>query len=184
MLRKGQQHVHGSGPSSTPSSWEQVDAPGGGSTGADVPMEPSSGHVMKPTKGDPPRAPTKRSPTTRKSFPRRTPNGTQAPPDAPPAEALPEVPLPPFPSNSAEISLQAYASVEGHGCRGDSQWLPMSMREGQAFVPRDARTSKLEQEIEALKHSVDLSLRAHMTFHQPRRRVDRLLASKDTTFGS
>ena len=84
-----------------------------------------------------------------------TPNGTQVP-DGPP----PDVPLPPFPSsNSADISmLQGYEMLDFQP-RGDSRWVPLSMREGQVFVPRpcgvrDDRADRLERELAELKLSL------------------------------
>ena len=164
---KKHQSKSGSAPTSTPSSWVQIDGLGGGQPAEEASLGSTTsvgdgGGPVRPMakKGEPPRTPRGRSPTNRRPAAgghRFTPNGTQVPPGSPPDRAaLLEIPAPPFPpsSNSADLSLlTGYELLDRRGRHGDSQWLPMDQREGKAFVPQD-RTSQLEREVEELKNSL------------------------------
>ena len=154
---------------STPSSWETVDGGGGDGvprSGLQVgnSAEPD-GQVGPPCSGsgEPSmHTPRGRSPTTRRLHPsyevRYTPNGTQIP-VGPPPSMVDAPPVPPFPTSvSAEFSgdsaemLRHYELFEAKR-RGDSQCVPLSMREGRAFVPgtMEPRAERLEKEVTELK---------------------------------
>ena len=122
---KKHQSKSGSAPTSTPSSWVQIDGLGGGQPAEEASLGSTTsvgdgGGPVRPMakKGEPPRTPRGRSPTNRRPAAgghRFTPNGTQVPPGSPPDRAaLPEIPAPPFPpsSNSADLS-SFWVAVDG-----------------------------------------------------------------------
>ena len=96
---------------------------------------------------------------------RFTPNGTQVPPGSPPRR-LPDAPMPPFPSASADLStfLQAYETADArHRLHGDVHWVPLGMREGKSFEPRSTRATRLESEDRAARLEREVQvLRASM----------------------
>ena len=168
-----QQAANRSGPVSTPSSWETVD--GGVGTGVrESGLHDGGPHVhvrgAAPqgnglySDGDPMvSTPRGRSPTTRRlqvsQQMRFTPNGTQIPNGPPPLD-LDAPPMPPFPTSvsaeisgdSAEIQMQHYELFDAKR-RGDSQWVPLCMREGKSYAPITAedKTERLEREVSELK---------------------------------
>ena len=156
---------------STPSSWETVEGVAGGrggghegshghdrSSGGCQRLDRESGHqsVGHHVGAQPPRTPRRRSPSTKRPPPTQskpvqfTPNGTQILVGPPPQND----PFPPFPTRaSADISLlQGYEVMESkHHGRGDSNWIPLSMREGKVFMPQEDREARLEREVAELK---------------------------------